>query len=39
MIIVRPTSRSDIPDSAAEALFYQKSIHLPQRDDLSATHY
>ncbi len=39
MIIVHRTSLSDTLDSAAEALFYQKSIRLPQRDDLSATRY
>jgi hypothetical protein len=36
MIIVHPTSLTDTLDSAAEALFYQKSIIPPLRNDLAA---
>jgi hypothetical protein len=36
IIIVHPTSLSDTLDSAMEALFYQKSILPPLREDLAA---
>jgi hypothetical protein len=36
MMIMHPTSLSDTLDFAAEAIFYQKSIHPPLRDELTA---